>query len=67
MKVTISHYIRLNSWSEDVLYKDNKPVIQDTVVELPLKFGFGSFNEPKKILNEGINVSHVIEIKPFTE
>ena len=33
-----------------------------TTVKLPLRFGFGSYNEPKKILDVGINVEDVIKI-----
>lgn len=64
MKVVILHYVRLNSWS-DIEYKNGAPVIKETVTELPLRFGFNSLNEPKKVLN--INVSDVTEIRPFVE
>ena len=67
MKVIIRHYRRVNDRCEDIVYDGGNPVIDETVVELPVKFGFGSYNEPKKVLNKGINADHVLEIKPFED
>lgn len=61
MQVTITHFIKLNS-KGDIKYENSKPVTTTTQVELPIKFGYGSYNEPRKLLNHDIDVDHIISI-----
>lgn len=46
----------------NTVYQDGKPVFTTTKAKLPLIFGFGSYNEPMKVLNCGINVEDVVSI-----
>jgi ethanolamine utilization protein EutQ (cupin superfamily) len=61
MNVIITHYKKADN-GIDTVYHNGKPVQQVTTAKLPLKFGYGSYNEPKKILSHGINVDDVISI-----
>ena len=61
MKVLITHFKKDDKGN--TLYYDNRPLSQVTAVKLPLKFGYGSYNEPKKLLNTGIDVSDIISIE----
>lgn len=61
MNVIIEHFKKASN-GIDTVYYNNKPVVIVTTVKLPLRFGFGSYNEPKKILDVGINVEDVIKI-----
>lgn len=48
--------------SGNTVYVDRKPTTTTTIVEFPLRFGYGSYNEPRKILNSGINSDDIISI-----
>lgn len=66
MNVLIEHYAKADN-GRDTVYFNGKPVVQVTKVKLPLKFGYGSYNEPKKLLNTGIDVDDIIKITPEGE
>jgi hypothetical protein len=66
MNVLIEHYAKKDN-GRDTLYFEGKPVIQVTLVKLPLKFGYGSYNEPKKLLSTDIDVEDIIKITPEGE
>lgn len=61
MNVLIEHYKKASN-GIDTVYYNKKPVTIVTTVELPLKFGYGSYNEPKKILSTNINVEDIVKI-----
>ncbi len=61
MNVIITHYKKANN-GRDIVYFEGKPLTQVSTVKLPLKFGYGSYNEPRKILNYDINVDDIISI-----
>lgn len=60
MNVIITHF-KVDERGNHV-YHEDKPVTIVTRVKLPLKFGYGSYNEPKKVINTGINVEDVVSI-----
>lgn len=62
MLVKITHFVKKDN-GRDTEYLDGKPVSKVTEVKLPIKFGYGSFNEPKKLLDKGIDVDDVISIE----
>jgi hypothetical protein len=66
MNVLIEHYKKKDN-GRDTLYFEGKPVIQVTLVKLPLKFGYGSYNEPKKLLSTDIDVEDIVKITPEGE
>jgi hypothetical protein len=66
MKVLIEHYKKASN-SRDTEYFNGKPVTQITSVKLPIKFGYGSYNEPRKVLDHEINVDDIIKITPEGE
>ena len=66
MKVLIEHYKKADN-NIDTVYLNGKPVIQVTETTLPLKFGYGSYNEPRKVLDKGINVDDIISITAVGE
>ena len=66
MNVLIEHYKKAAN-GRDTEYFNGKPVVQVTTVKLPLKFGYGSYNEPKQLLNTGIDVEDFIKITPEGE
>lgn len=66
MKVLIEHYKKADN-GRDTVYFNGKPVTEVTSVKLPLRFGYGSYNEPKKLLNTAINVEDIIKITPEGE
>jgi hypothetical protein len=66
MNVLIEHYAKKDN-GRDTLYFEGKPVTQVTLVKLPLRFGYGSYNEPKKVLDCGIDVEDIIKITPEGE
>ena len=66
MRVLIEHYKKTNN-NQDTLYYNGKPVIQITQGKLPLRFGYGSFNEPKKLLDYNIDIEDIIKITPEGE
>jgi hypothetical protein len=59
MRVLIEHYKKNN---QDTLYYNGKPVVQITEAKLPLRFGYGSFNEPRKLLDYNIDIEDIIKI-----
>ena len=61
MNVLIEHFKKANN-GRDTVYFQGKPVTQVTTVTLPLKFGYGSYNEPRKLLNHDIDVDDIIGI-----
>lgn len=61
MKVLITHYAKADN-GRDTRYYQGKPLHQVTTVKLPIKFGYGSYNEPRKILDTDINVDDIISI-----
>ncbi len=63
MKVIITHFAKADN-GRDTKYYQGKPVTQVTTADLPIKFGYGSYNEPRKILNMDINVDDIISIIP---
>ena len=66
MNVLIEHYKKKDN-GRDTVYFNDKPVTQVTLVKLPIKFGYGSYNEPKKLLDTGIDVEDIIKITPEGE
>lgn len=56
----ITHYAVDNRGN--TIYNDRKPVTTITIVDFPLRFGYGSYNEPRKLLNSGINSDDIISI-----
>jgi len=63
MNVLIEHYAKKDN-GIDTLYFEGKPLIRVTLVKLPLRFGYGSYNEPRKVLGYGIDVEDIIKITP---
>jgi hypothetical protein len=61
MNVIITHYKKKDN-GVDTFYYEGKPVTQVTTAKLPLKFGYGSYNEPKKVFGTGINIEDIISI-----
>lgn len=49
----------------NTVYEDKKPVIETTRLSFPLEFGYGSYNEPKKIRNISINIDDIVSINLF--
>ena len=66
MKIIITHYKKADN-GIDTLYQDGKPITEKTKANLPLRFGYGSYNEPMKILSQGINVTDIISIEEYDE
>jgi hypothetical protein len=62
MNVIITHYKKAEN-GIDTVYCDGKPVTMKTVVELPIRFGYSNYNEPKKVLYAGIDVDDIISIE----
>lgn len=61
MNVLIEHYKKHEN-GRDTFYYQGKPVIMVTTAKLPLRFGYGSFNEPKKLLDYNIDVEDIVKI-----
>jgi hypothetical protein len=61
MNILIEHYKKTDN-GRGTVYYEGKPVTQVTLVKLPLKFGYGSYNEPKVILDHGIQVEDIIRL-----
>jgi hypothetical protein len=61
MNILIEHYKKADN-GIDTVYYEGKPVVQVTLVKLPIKFGYGSYNEPKKILGHNIDVEDIIKL-----
>jgi hypothetical protein len=65
MKVIITHYLKDG---KNTMYDENrKPVKGESVVDFPLRFGYGSYNEPRKLLDKDINVDDIIEIREYKQ
>lgn len=61
MKAIITHYVKLANG--DFKYENDKPAFATTEVDFPIKFGYGSYNEPRKVLGPYcIDVDSVISI-----
>jgi hypothetical protein len=56
MFILIEHYKKADN-GIDTVYYQGKPVTQVTKVKLPLRFGFGSYNEPMKVLDCPISIN----------
>lgn len=65
MHILISHIKKDDKGNTICL--DNKPVISITKVQLPIKFGYGSYNQPKKIINIDINIENIVGISAEEE
>jgi ethanolamine utilization protein EutQ (cupin superfamily) len=61
MNVIIEHYKKADN-GIDTVYHKGKPIRLITTVKLPLNFGYGSYNEPKKVFNCNIDVDDIISI-----
>lgn len=67
MKAIITHF-KLDSKGE-VLYSEGegnhskKPLTTTTITDFPLRFGYGSYNEPRKLLNIGLDESMILNIE----
>jgi hypothetical protein len=66
MNVLIEHYKKAAN-GRDTEYFNGRPLTQITLVKLPIKFGFGSYNEPRKVLDYAIDVEDIIKITPEGE
>lgn len=62
MNVLITYFKKKDN-GRDTVYHNGKPVSETALIKLPLKFGYGSYNEPKVILNKGIQVEDIISIE----
>ncbi len=60
MNVLITHFKKKDDGN--TFYYNGKAVHQVTTVKLPIKFGFGSYNEPMKVMNYDINVEDIVSI-----
>ncbi len=49
MKVNIEYFKKDQKGNQ--IYHDKKPVTAVTTATLPLRIGYGSYNEPRKFLN----------------
>ena len=58
MNVLIEHFKKASN-GRDTEYFEGKPVTMVTKVKMPLKFGYGSYNEPKKLLGHDIDVDDI--------
>lgn len=61
MKVIVTHFAK-ESNGRDTKYFNGKPVHQVSTLTLPIRFGYGSYNEPRKILDYPIDVDDIISI-----
>lgn len=61
MYILIEHYKKKDN-GRDTVYYDGKPVICVTRAELPLKFGYRSYNEPMIVLSYGIQVEDIVKL-----
>ena len=61
MNVLIEHYKKKDN-GIDTVYYEGKPLTIITLVKLPLRFGYGSYNEPKKLLDYNIDVEDILKI-----
>jgi hypothetical protein len=64
--VKITYFQKENG---NTVYVDGKPATITKNVELPLRFRFGSYNEPKKVLNISFticDVDDIISIEPIS-
>jgi len=66
MNVLVEHYKKAEN-GRDTFYYNGKPVVQVTLVKLPIRFGYGSYNEPRKMLDHNIDVDDIIKITPEGE
>lgn len=66
MNILIEHYKKADN-GIDTVYYEGKPLTVITLVKLPLKFGYGSYNEPKKVLGYNIDVEDIIKLIPEGE
>lgn len=57
--VVITHFKKQDG---ETVYQNGKPITMETKAVLPLRFGFGSYNEPMKVLNYGIDVQDIVLI-----
>lgn len=63
MKVLITYFKKAEN-GRDTVYVDKKPVTTTISYQLPLQFGYGSYNEPKVLLNSGgIQMQDIISIE----
>lgn len=60
MKVIIEHFDKDSK--DNIKYHEGKPITTFTSIKLPIEFGFGSYNEPKKIINHDINIEDIVAI-----
>ncbi len=71
MKARVLHFVRkFDRPNNSIEYgENNKPIIKESIIDFPLRFGFGSYNEPQCILNAGrsINVEDIREIHLYEE
>ena len=61
MNVLIEHYKKADN-GRDTMYYNGKPVVAVTTAKLPLRFGYGSLNESRKLLDYNIDVEDIIKI-----
>lgn len=63
MKVLITSFKKTEN-GRDTIYVNGKPSTITTSYKLPLQFGYGSYNEPKVLLNSGgIQVQDIISVE----
>lgn len=66
MKAIVKHYAKQEN-GIDTLYNNGAPVVIETAIYLPLKFGYDSFNVPKVIHGTNIQVADILEVKPLEQ
>ena len=62
MTAYILHYVKKANGRDTEYDENRRPVTRWKEVQLPLRFGYGSYNEPAKVFGTGIDVANVIEI-----
>lgn len=54
--------------SGDTKYDENRiPITTTVITSFPINFGYGSYNEPKKIINLDVNIEDIISIDIIDE
>lgn len=66
MKVKLV-YFQKHANGRDTIYENGIPKHGSHITTLPLRFGYGSYNEPRKIHGEGVDADDLLSIQELTE
>ncbi len=66
MKVKLTYFEK--DIKDNTVYKDGKPVTGTSTASLPLRMGFGSYNEPRKVFGcGGLNVDDLLSVEEIPD